>query len=269
LNTPALDFTGKRDLEQQHTRSLERELEIGRRIQAGFLPESLPRPPGWELAAAFQPARMVSGDFYDAFSLPGDLLCLVIADVCDKGVGAALFMALFRTLVRANAGALFGAGGAQPKVALLDTIRRTNDYIAGTHGSANMFATMFLAVLDTESNDLHYVNAGNEPPILRGANGAIRRLEPTGPAVGMLPGLEFATAQVRLEFGDLLLCFTDGVTEARDPAGGLFGDERLLAALTLGARASVAVGALQAALSAFTAGAEPADDITILAASCP
>jgi sigma-B regulation protein RsbU (phosphoserine phosphatase) len=208
---------------------------------------------------------MVSGDFYDAFSLPGDLVLLVVADVCDKGVGAALFMGLFRTLIRAHAADLFAAPGARLAESLLGTIQRTNDYIAGTHGAATMFATMFISTLDTHSGELHYVNAGNESPLLRDTEGAIQRLQPTGPAVGLMPAMDFATATARLSPGGLLLCFTDGVTEARDPSGALFGDDRLMAALSAAQGAPAAIASLQSSLSAFAAGSDQADDITILA----
>ena len=135
------------DAEQRHARSLERELEIGREIQRGFLPEEIPEPDGWELRAHFRPARQVAGDFYDAFPLPGGRVAIVLADVCGKGVGAALFMALFRSLFRALAEPQFAAA-SEPSEGLRATVQGTNDYIARTHGSANMFATVFFAVLD-------------------------------------------------------------------------------------------------------------------------
>src|SRR5262249_22798559 len=160
------------------------ELEIGRQIQRDFLPDSLPQPPGWEIAAAFHPARQVGGDFYDAFSLEDGRVALAVADVCDKGVGAALFMALFRSLVRAHAelpGSGTPAGPASRSIVAL-----TNDYIARTHGRSNMFATMLFAILDPRTGDLAWVNGGHEPPIVRRRGGAVERLMPTGPAVGAL-----------------------------------------------------------------------------------
>src|SRR5439155_21304688 len=120
--------------ERLFAKSLERELEIGREIQAGFLPDALPAAAGWELAARFVPARQCAGDFYDAFALPGGGLGLVVADVCDKGVGAALFMALFRSLLRATA--TEGTAGVARADLLERTVRLTNDYIARTHGRA-------------------------------------------------------------------------------------------------------------------------------------
>jgi serine phosphatase RsbU (regulator of sigma subunit) len=212
-----------RDRERLYARSLERELEIGREIQQGFLPEVLPQPPGWEVAAHFRPARMVGGDFYDAFPLDGDrLLGLAIADVCDKGVGAALFMALFRTLLRAFAAQ--GAPGAAPTERARAAVVATNDYIARTHGATDMFATIFFGVLDVASGELAYVNGGHEPPLLASSGGGVMRLAPTGPALGVFPGAEFATARVVIAPGGALLAYTDGVTEARGGAPGGAGD---------------------------------------------
>jgi phosphoserine phosphatase RsbU/P len=186
-----------RDKERLWAKSMERELEIGREIQASFLPEELPQPSGWEIAARFFPARQVAGDFYDAFILAGGTqIGLVVADVCDKGVGAALFMALFRSLLRAGAERAFDSsvvpspegassvipsseGARDPGAArLLSTVVSTNDYIARTHGNANMFATVFFAVLDPADGSFSWINAGHEAPIVCGASGVTARLAP-------------------------------------------------------------------------------------------
>src|SRR6185436_15575783 len=203
------------DAEQRHARSLERELEIGREIQLGFLPDALPTAEGWELRAHFRPARQVAGDFYDAFALPGGRVALVLADVCGKGVGAALFMALFRSLLRALGETEFAAA-ATTRDALCATVQGTNDYIARTHDRANMFATAFVAVLDPATGALEYVNAGHEPPAIIGAGGVRARLAPTGPALGLMPGLAFGVSTERLAAGETLFAYTDGVVDARD-----------------------------------------------------
>lgn len=261
-----------RDKERLYAKSLERDLEIGREIQKSFLPEELPRIPGWEIAARFRPARQVAGDFYDAFALPASgRIGLVVADVCDKGVGAALFMALFRTLLRATAtgGADSpgsAAGDADPGAELLSAVRLTNDYIAKTHGRSNMFATLFFGVLEPATGALLYVNGGHEAPVVFGPGGVKARLAPTGPAVGMMPDMAFAVGQARLEAGDGLLVFTDGVTDARG-VSGLYGEERLLARLREGASstASGLLDAVESAVLAHAAGWDQADDITLLA----
>src|SRR5689334_22924118 len=147
--------------EQELLLVYERDLQIARMIQADFLPETLPQIPGWEIAARFHPARLVAGDFYDAFPLPNNRIGIVIADVCDKGVGAALFMSLFRSLIRAFAQQHYhlswldalsdesgkstkGVRSQAPKIgttALKNAVSLTNNYIANNHSRVNMFAT--------------------------------------------------------------------------------------------------------------------------------
>jgi len=264
---------------------LAREMEVARNIQRDFLPESLPMAMGVQLEAALHPAREVSGDFYDAFMIPpAGTIVLVVGDVCDKGVGAALFMALFRSLIRASAdpvggGAIQMIGGRRTLVrqaleaaTAADLLTRvagfTNDYIARLHGRTNMFATVFLGALTPSTGQLDYVNAGHEPAIVIAPDGAIRELRPTGPALGLLPDQVFNAGEVSLERGDCLFAFTDGLVEARSPAGEAFGAERLRSALransTVPARL---VAGVMAALNAFTGQAEPHDDVTLLVAT--
>jgi serine phosphatase RsbU (regulator of sigma subunit) len=255
------------DAEQRHARSLERELEIGREIQLGFLPDAIPEPAGWELRAHFRPARQVAGDFYDAFPLPGGRVAIVLADVCGKGVGAALFMALFRSLFRALAQPQFAAA-CNTSEGLRATVQGTNDYIARTHGRANMFATVFFAVLDPASGDVEYVNAGHELPAMLGADGAVRtRLAPTGPAVGLMPELTFGVARDCIGRGETLVAYTDGVVDARNATEESYGEERLMALLSEGAAtARTLIERVDAALGAFMGDAAQFDDVAMLAA---
>jgi sigma-B regulation protein RsbU (phosphoserine phosphatase) len=253
------------DRERNHARDLERDLEIGRQIQADFLPESLPEPAGWEIAALFRPARQVGGDFYDAFELEDGRVGLTIADVCDKGVGAALFMALFRSLIRSHA-ELHGSGTPAAPAAR-SIVALTNDYIARTHGRSNMFATIFFGILDPSSGALAYVNAGHEPPVLRRASGAGERLSPSGPAVGMFPESAFEARETVLSPGDLLLAFTDGVTEERNSSAELFGEDRLLRLVaSAGASARELLARIDDELGAHRGNIEPSDDVTMIAA---
>lgn len=229
---------------------LERELQVARRVQASFLPGQVFQPPGWDIQAYLEPAREVGGDFYDVFPLNNSQrIGLVVADVCDKGVGSAMFMAIFRSLIRAYAerptspnwpDASKSPGGGMsveekrdlisPEAASLKAaISMTNNYIANNHGDSNMFATIFFGVLDPATGGLFYINAGHEPPILLGKGGKKERLSPSGPAVGLFPDLEFGIKQAEIEPGALLLAFTDGVLDAHNPEGETFGEERLLA----------------------------------------
>ena len=263
---------------------LAREMEVARNIQRDFLPETLPVAMGLQLEAALQPAREVSGDFYDAFVIPpAGTIVTVVGDVCDKGVGAALFMALFRSLIRASAdpiggGAIQMIGGRRTLVrqalesaTAADLLVRvagfTNDYIARLHGRTNMFATVFLGALDPRDGQLDYVNAGHEPALVVAPDGGIRELRPTGPALGLMPEVEFKASQARLERGCSLFAFTDGLVEARGPAGDAFGAERLREALRANNTtvAKLVRGVLES-LAGFTGQAEPHDDVTLLAA---
>jgi phosphoserine phosphatase RsbU/P len=258
-----------RDVEKRHARSLEREMEIGRAIQAGFLPNEIAVVPGWEIAARFRPARQVAGDFYDVFPLAGGrAVGLVVADVCDKGVGAALFMALCRSLLRATATQRFAAGSPDGDVGALGyTVSFVNDYIAGVHGSANMFATVFFGVLDPATGSLLYVNGGHDPPLIAGPDGIRATLAPTGPAVGLMPGLPFTVARMELAPGEMLVAYTDGVTDSRSAGDELFGEARFsqLAAAGCGGTAASLLVSMEDALDAHSAGAPPFDDVTLLA----
>ncbi|MEJ2708533.1 MAG: SpoIIE family protein phosphatase [Anaerolineales bacterium] len=271
--------------------SVERDLEIGRRIQKSFLPKTLPQPKGWEISGVLQPAREVSGDFYDAFSLSGGKRTgLVIADVCDKGVGSALFMALFRSLIRAFADQHFSLGwmdilnsgsegasglsGLSRRRALLSTgatplkkaIDLTNKYILENHGDTNMFATIFFAILDPAVGSLMYINAGHPSPLVIDSSGVKSHLQPTGPAVGLLPGLEFNIEQIDLAPGEMLLAFTDGVTDVLDPAGHEYSESRLerLAAQTVGS-AGERIERIMGDLMHHMDKTDQYDDITLLA----
>lgn len=262
------------DRAQLHARALEREIDIAREIQAGFLPDQLPAHPGWDLAARFHPARTVAGDFYDVFPLghasqPSHLV-FVVADVCDKGVGAALFMALFRTLLRALAERTLTNQTLASGPGLADAVRQlmtgVNDYIARTHAQANMFATIFLGCLDLTNGELLYVNGGHEAAVITGKDGIRATLPPTGPAVGMLPGLAFQTARETIAPGELLVSHTDGVIDALDPAGNDFSEPRLLALLeTPATTADDALDRIEAAVADHAGQTTPFDDITLFA----
>jgi serine phosphatase RsbU (regulator of sigma subunit) len=252
----------------------ERELEIGRRIQAGFLPARLPVPAGWEIATYFEPARQVSGDFYDVFELtPGGHVVIVIADVCDHGVGSALFMALTRSLIRAFALQRAEGDEATPPAPaqggaelVRNTVRQANDYIATTHGETGMFATLFMGLLDPESGSLTYVNGGHEPPFLIRDGQPPVFLKTTGLAVGALPGSPYRIEAARIHPGDTLFLYTDGVTDAVDGAGAHFSRERLLRLVTAEASGARALAeTVVSEVKRHLAAGPIADDMTLVA----
>jgi serine phosphatase RsbU (regulator of sigma subunit) len=260
----------------QRIKQLEFEMEKGREIQQEFLPRQLPQLHNWEIAACFHPAGQVSGDFYDAFMLPDGTLGLVIADVCDKGVGSALYMALFRSLIRVFAQQTSGrpgpgsetdpaAGGFDPLNGL-KAVSFTNNYIARNHDQECMFATMFFGVLDPRSGVLNYINAGHEPLFIKDNSGIKDVISRTGPAVGMVPDSEYRIGRARLEQGDILVGYTDGVTDARSPADEMFTRSRLT---TLLAQPLLSAGELiervKTSLFTFIDVAPRLDDITLLA----
>ena len=263
---------------RQYSSALDNELETGRQIQIDFLPNSVYQVPNWEIAASFHPAKQVSGDFYDTFPL-GEYVGLVIADVCDKGVGAAFFMALMRSLIRVFSGQtqLDGLSVVAPEdkdpksrayfqTHALQAVELTNQYVALNHWRLSMFATMFFGVLDPATGLLTYINGGHEPLYLVDRSGIKQTLPPTGPAVGMMPDVKFAIAQVQFEAGDILLGYTDGVTEGKNSDGELFTARRLRSLLEMpSGSACELLSQIETKLFDHIDRAPQFDDITILA----
>lgn len=269
--TSSLEKKHLHDLEQRYLEGLEREMDIAREIQRGFLPAELPEVAGWQIAAYFKAAHEVAGDFYDAFLLPsGDLVC-VIGDVCGKGVGAALFMTLFRSLIRATFTTDASGSGRDmktlsPAERLQHVIHFTNRYVAETHAEANMFATAFIGTFNPQDGTLTYANCGNDPPLLLGPGGVLATLRPTGPVLGAIPEASFAVKQIPMEKKDVLLAFTDGIPDALNLEEDYFGKERLLEILKGGVTTAAALlQDIEIQLSQFIGTAEQFDDITALA----
>jgi serine phosphatase RsbU (regulator of sigma subunit)/putative methionine-R-sulfoxide reductase with GAF domain len=200
---------------------LETEVQLARQIQQTFIPQSLPIYESWQFAARWRTARQVGGDFYDVIELPDNKLGIFIADVADKGMPAALFMALTRTLLRAAAVEMHSP---------VDVLRRVNDQLL-PDTRQSMFVTAVYGVLDTVSGKFVFVNAGHNPPFWVKGNGEIQKLTRTAIALGVVdqPGMQERT--ILLAEGDMLLLYTDGLTEAFSPSEDLFGDERLTDAL--------------------------------------
>jgi sigma-B regulation protein RsbU (phosphoserine phosphatase) len=286
-----LDITDRKEKETTIIRAkkqAEKELEIAREIQSSFLVKDYPQPEGWEIATHIRPARQVSGDFYDVFPIAtSKQIALIMADVCDKGVGAAMYMAIFRSLFRAYSDQHYiirwaGTPSNPPGESTTGIFRRdavlasgapslknavdlTNNYIATHHGNSNMFATVFFGLLDPSNGQLLYINAGHEAPFLICDGSLKTRLEPTGPAVGMLPNMDFKIKEIQLDPGDALFLYTDGITDARGPDDEQFTELRLLEAATSPApSAEGRIREVMNSLDRHISNREQYDDVTLM-----
>ncbi|HEY74411.1 MAG TPA: SpoIIE family protein phosphatase [Thermoflexia bacterium] len=236
---------------------LERELQLAHEIQQTFMPGQPPDLHGWELAFGWRAARRVAGDFYDFFELPDRRLGLVIADVADKGMPAALFMALTRTLMRAAA-----LEETSPAAALA----RVNDLLV-PDAQSGMFVTLFYAILSLEIGELTYANAGhNRPLLLRPGAEELEQLVKGEMALGVMEGIRYKEHAISLEPGDYLLFYTDGVSEAFSPEGEIYGEERLQATIqaVAGNSAQEMLDGIDDSVAAFIGDAAPSDDRTTM-----
>ena len=263
----------------EYSRALDAELEKGRQIQKEFLPRELPRLTGWDIAACFHPARQVAGDFYDGFVLPNGCLAVVIGDVCDKGVGSALFMALIRSLLRVFTGKISLSGvsisaGDRPATAEVDAevetalgaVTSTNEYIAEEHGDQGMFATLCLGIINPQTGLLAYVNAGHLPLVIIGKSGVRAFLNATGSSVGIDSVSRYRSAIARIEPGEVLVGYTDGVTEAMSPEEVLYTKERFFSLLEKPASsAGDLIERVKTDLFSHIRHAPQSDDITMIA----
>ena len=235
------------------------EMQAAATIQNSILPRPLPRDgllATIDLHAEMHPAREIGGDFYDYFPLDGDRLAITVADVSGKGIPAALFMAVSRTVLR------IGERGDDMEADMAAANR-----LLSAENAASMFVTAFHGVLDLKTGALRYCNAGHNPPYLLRASGEREMLKATGLPFGVDADIPYRIAEAWLRPGDALFLFSDGITEAFNPAGEEFGDKRLEAALDAvrGKDATSLVKTVLAATTEFAAGAEQSDDITLLA----
>ncbi len=237
------------------------EMKHAAMIQRSILPSNFPPFPDrgeFQLHAAMTPARGVGGDLFDFFLLDDDHLAFAVGDVSGKGVPAALFMAVTRTLLRAT---------APHQTSPAECMRYMNGALAAQNASG-MFVTFFYGILDTRTGEIQFANAGHNLPYVFSSDGSMRTLEDRGgPVLGLFPNLTYDMATAQLAPGEGLLVFTDGVTEARNPADEFFEDERLEAYLRAHAAEPVEqlVSGLHKHMEQFAAGAPQADDITALA----
>jgi sigma-B regulation protein RsbU (phosphoserine phosphatase) len=262
--------------------SLQHDLELAYAIQQSFLPKHLPHVPGAQVAATMRPAREVGGDFFDLIPLSGGRLGCLVADVSGKGIPAALYMALARTLLRTHSlsaqpryltDALESAqvrhlmrSGSLGALAALGAIAQTNEYLLAHHSQPAMFLTLFYAVYEPQSRLLTYVNAGHNPPLLfSAASGEQNWLAPTDVAIGLATGRPFDAQQRQLEAGDILIAYTDGVTEAFSPGREQFGEDRLAETVARQANqpAAAILSAIVGSVAAFAGDAPQSDDLTL------
>jgi serine phosphatase RsbU (regulator of sigma subunit)/anti-sigma regulatory factor (Ser/Thr protein kinase) len=233
---------------------LQEELRVAQLIQLQFLPRELPELPGWDVTPYYKPARAVGGDFYDFIELPDRQVGVVIGDVTDKGVPAALVMATTHSILRAEAPRL---------VAPAKVLERANDLLV-VDIPANMFVTCLYGVLDPASGTLRYANAGHSLPYVRTAGGVVE-LQATGMPLGLLPEMTYEEKESVLARGDTLLLHSDGLVEAHDPERRMFGCPRLVDLVGRGPGGHDLIGRLLADLGGFTGpGWEQEDDITLV-----
>src|SRR5215212_6548941 len=239
---------------------IEQELRVARSIQQASLPESVPELEGWQISPYYQPAREVGGDFYDFFELPEGRLGLVVGDATGKGVPAALVMASARSMLRAVAqGTEYSPGGV---------LGRVNDALA-TDIPPNMFITCFYAILDPKSGNLSYANAGHDLPYVW-QSGEAEELRARGMPLGLMPGMSYEQKEIVLDVGEGVFFYSDGLVEAHDPKGEMFGFPRLKALIAEHAEERSIGNFLMKELHSFVGeGWEQEDDITLLTLKRP
>jgi serine phosphatase RsbU (regulator of sigma subunit)/anti-sigma regulatory factor (Ser/Thr protein kinase) len=233
---------------------IEQELAVAQLIQQNFLPKELPALAGWQVAAYYGPARAVGGDFYDFIELPDGLLGLVIGDVTDKGIPAAMVMAATRSVLRASAQRLLEPG---------QVLARVNDSLCPDIPE-NMFVTCFYGVLDPSNGRLRYANAGHNLPLVSSPDGSAE-LRATGMPLGLMPGMSYEERETTLAPDSCVLLYSDGLVEAHDRGREMFGTDRVRDLLAGASDSQGAIDALRVALDSFTSELEQEDDITLVA----
>ena len=259
-----VDISEQKELEKKLEKANARmsgELNVGREIQMSMVPltfPAFPDRPEFAIHAALEPAREVGGDFYDFYFVADDWLLFCVGDVSDKGVPAALFMAVTQTLIKSR---------ASDDISPARILSRVNDELSADNTSC-MFVTLFVAFLNVKTGKLLYTNAGHNPPYIKRDNGPLEKLSDRhGPVIGALPDLNYGSSEAEMGPGDLFVLFTDGVTEARGVDTGLYGEDRLEALLSSfeGLSVQEAVERTVDAAQTFQGRDHQADDITVLA----
>src|ERR671910_365262 len=208
--------------EMRERERIEQELRVARRIQQASLPEEVPEIAGWQVSPFYQPAREVGGDFYDFHLLPGGQLGVVVGDATGKGVPAALVMSTTCGMLQAVSEALDSSSSPG------EVLSRVNETLLSRIPS-NMFVTCFYAILDPGSGSLTYANAGHDLPYLHRGRGDAEELRARGMPLGLMPGMSYEQKEIVLDVGEGVFFYSDGLVEAHDPKGEMFGFPRLKA----------------------------------------
>ena len=244
--------------EARRRERLDQELRIARLIQQTLLPRELPELPGWEVAAYYRPAREVGGDFYDFVDLPDGKLGLIVADVTDKGIPAALVMATTRSVLRAAAERIISPG---------EVLQRVNDQLVPDIPD-NMFVTCLYSILDPQTRTLQFANAGHGL-LFRRTDEGVTELKATGMPLGLMPDMRYEESQVQLTPGDTVLFQSDGLAEAHNAKREMFGFPRVKQLMADHPGGSELIDTLVTELENFTMdGWEHEDDVTLLALEC-
>jgi serine phosphatase RsbU (regulator of sigma subunit) len=241
--------------EIQNRERIEQELRVARSIQQALLPKEVPTQEGWQITPYYQPAREVGGDFYDFLKLPKGRIGLVVGDATGKGVPAALVMASARSMLRAVAQASESPG---------EVLRSVNDPLV-TDIPPNMFVTCFYAILDPKSGSLTYANAGHDLPYVRRVGGGCEELRARGMPLGLMPGMSYEEKEIAFEAGEAAIFYSDGLVEAHDSKGDMFGFPRLRTLVAEhGKQGSLGDYLMEELYSFVGEGWEQEDDITLL-----
>ena len=240
---------------------MEEELDIGRKIQLSMVPQVFPAFPDrseFDIHAILKPARQVGGDFYDFYFIDDNRLCFCIGDVAGKGVPAALFMAMTKTLIKSRSVDDYSTASIVTHVN--NELKRDN--------KVAMFVTLVLGILHIRTGELLYTNAGHNYPYLKRSDSSMETLAQThGPIVGAVQGLTYTEEKIILKAGDIIFLYTDGITEAMDQEGKIYSDLRLSGLLNMSSKGSLEhlINYIVSDVEKFEVGVEQTDDITMLA----
>ncbi len=246
----------QQQVEARDRERIDQELKVAQLIQQQFLPEDLPDLPTWQVAAFYRPARTIGGDFYDFISMPDGRVMVVVGDVTDKGVPAALVMASTHALLRETGSRLSSPG---------EVLARVNDLLCDDI-PAHMFVTCLVLVLDSATGRVDFANAGHNLPYVRGVDGVVRELRATGMPLGLMPGLAYDESTAVIAPGEQVLLYSDGLTEQHNASGEMFGFGRTADVVARATSADELADLCVSELARFTGpDVEQEDDITMVA----